>query len=143
MAEKDPIAPTSAPVPSSPTPDPEEEEVILTPKESCTSEPEEAAYSEGELTIIWGQYEARPMGFSHSPVTKTCARLGRGIPLGEQPDLHSLGPPQVTISHGPAAGEVSYEYQSQVVMQASLKLALFEPSEPPNSPPRIPLLLNL
>ena len=54
VVEKDPIAPTHAATPSCPTPDPEEEKDILTLEESCTSEPEEAAFLEGELTFIWG-----------------------------------------------------------------------------------------
>ena len=44
---------------------------------------------------------------------------------------------QVTLPHDPAGGEVCYEYQSWVVMQASLQLALFEPSKPSDSPPSI------
>ena len=121
VAEKDPMAPTPASTPSFPTPDSEEEQVILTPKESCTSEPEEATCLEGGLTLIQGWYPTRPPGFSCLPVTQTHASLGRGIPLGAQLDLHSLGSLQVTISHGPA----------------SLQLVLFKPSEPSESSPRI------
>ena len=137
VAEKDPMAPTPASAPSFPTPDPEEGQVILTPKESCTLEPEEAACLEGELTLIWGQYPARPPGVAHLLVTQTHASLGKGIPMRAQLDLHSWESLQVTISHGTAAGEVYYEYQSQVVMQASLQLALFKPSKQSDSPPRI------
>ena len=54
MAKKDPVATTPASAPYFPTQDPEEEQVILTPEESCTSEPEEAACSEGELILIQG-----------------------------------------------------------------------------------------
>ena len=54
VEEKDPVAPVSASAPSSSTQDPEEEQAVLIPKESCTSEPEEASCSEGGLTCIWG-----------------------------------------------------------------------------------------
>ena len=73
VVEKDPEAPTPASAPSSPTPDPEEEEVIQTPEEACTLEPEETAHSEEELTLVQGQYPARPLGCAHSLVTQTCA----------------------------------------------------------------------
>ena len=92
---------------------------------------------EGELALLWGHYPARPPGFAHLPVTQTCASLGRVIPLEEQLDIHSLGSLQVTISHVPAAEEVCYKYQSWVVMQPSLQLALFKPSNPSDSPPWI------
>ena len=62
VAEKDPVAPTPASAPSSPTPDPEKQ-VIQIPEESCTSEPEEAAHLEGGLDLIWARYPARPPGF--------------------------------------------------------------------------------
>ena len=137
VAEKDPVAPTPASAPSSPPPDPEEEKVIPTLEESCTLEPEEAACLDGGLTLIQGQYPGRQLGFAHSPVTQTYASLGMGIPLGAQLDLCYLGSLQVTTSHSLAAREVKYEYQSQMVMQASLQLALFESSEPSDSPPRI------
>ena len=66
VSEKDPVAPAPASAPSFPTPDPEEEEqVIQISKESCTSEPEEAAHSEGGLSLIWGRYPAIPPGFAH------------------------------------------------------------------------------
>ena len=46
VAEKDPMAPGPASAPVSTTPDPEDEEQgMQRPKESCTSEPEEAAHS--------------------------------------------------------------------------------------------------
>ena len=122
VAEKDPMGPAAASAPSSPTPDPEEEEwVILIPEEYCTLEQEEAAHLEGGLNLVWGRYSARPLGFAHSQVNQTHVGLARGIPLGAQLDLHSLGSLQVTISHGPAAGEVHYEYHSQVITQASLQ----------------------
>ena len=54
VVEKNPMAPTPGSALSSPTPDPEEEQVVLTPEESCTSEPEESACLEGELTLVWG-----------------------------------------------------------------------------------------
>ena len=137
VAEKDPVAPTPDSVTSSPTPDPEEEQVILAPEESCTLGPEEAASSQGGLTLIRGQYPTQPLGFVHLLVTPTHASLGRGIPLGAWLDLCSLGSLQITISHRPAAGEVHYEYLSWVVMQTSLQLAMFKPSKPSDSPPRI------
>ena len=137
VVEKDPMACTPISAPSSPTPDPEKEQGILTPKESCASELEEAACSQGKLTFIWGQYPARPPGSACLLATQTCASLGWGIPLGAQLDLCSLGSLQVSISHGPVARKVHYEHQSQVIMQVSLQLALFKPSEPSNSPPRI------
>ena len=59
VVEKDPMAPTPAPAPSAPTADPEGEDAILTPEEACPSVPEEAACSEGEPTLVWGQYPAR------------------------------------------------------------------------------------
>ena len=66
VAEKDPLAPTPASDPSSPTPDPEEvEQVVPIPKESFTSGPEEAAHLEGGLDLIWGRYPARPLGSAH------------------------------------------------------------------------------
>ena len=91
VAEKDPVAPTPAPAPSSLTPNPEEEQVTLTPNESCTSEPEGAAFLEGELTLVWGQYPTRLPGFACLLVTQTHASLGRGMPLGAQLDLYSPG----------------------------------------------------
>ena len=116
VVEKDPVAPTSASTPSSPIPDPEEEQIIPKPEESCTSEPEEAACLKGELIVLWGPYPAGLLGFACSPVNQTCAHLGRGIPLGAQLHLHSLGSLQVTLSHGPAARELCYEYQPKVLM---------------------------
>ena len=74
VAEKDPMAPAPASALPSSTPDPEEEEqVVLIPKESCTSEPEEAAHWEGGLDPIWGRYPARPLGFAHLQANQTCA----------------------------------------------------------------------
>ena len=53
VAEKDTVATAPACAPASPTPDPEEEEqVIQIPEQSCASEPEEAACSEGGLDLI-------------------------------------------------------------------------------------------
>ena len=129
VVEKDPVAPAPASAPSSPTPDPgEEEQVIQIPEESCTSEPEETADLEGGLDLTWGRYPAIPLQFAHSKVNQTCAGLVRGISLGAQLDLCSLGSLQVTISHGPAAGEVCYEYQSWVITQMSLQLPLLNTS---------------
>ena len=98
--EKDPMAPAPASAPSSPTPDPEEEEQVMqVPEGSCTSEPEEAAHSEGRLGLVWGRYPAIPPGFACLQVNQTHAGLARHIPLGAQLDLHSLGSLEVTISH--------------------------------------------
>ena len=81
VAEKDPMAPAPASAPSSPTPDPEEEEqVVQIPKESCTSEPEEAAHLEGGLDLIWGRYPAIPLGFAHLQVNQTHAGLAGVYP---------------------------------------------------------------
>ena len=126
VTEKDPMALAPVSAPSFPTPDPEEEQAILTAEESYTLEPEDAACLEGELTLIWGQYPARLPGFAHLLVTQNWAGLAMGIPLRAQLDLHSLGSLQVTISHGPAAMEVCYKYQFQVATQVSLQLALFQ-----------------
>ena len=65
IADKDLVTPTPASVPSSPIPYPkEEEQVIQIPKESCASEPEEAAHSKGGLDLIQGRYPARPLEFA-------------------------------------------------------------------------------
>ena len=122
VVEKNPVTPAPTSALSSPTPDPEEEQVILIPKESCTSEPVEAAHSEGGLDLIQGRSPTRPLEFACLQVNQAHAGLVSGIPLGVQLDLCSLGLLQVTISHGPAAGKVHYEYQSQVIIQA-LKMA--------------------
>ena len=107
------MAPASASGPSSPTPDPEEEEQVMQiPKESCTSEPEEASHSEGGLDLVQGRYPAIPLEFAHLQANLTHAGLVRGIPPGVQLDLCSLESLQVTISHGLVVGEVHYEYQS-------------------------------
>ena len=45
----------------------------------------------GSLTLLCGWYPSRPLGFTHLPVNPTHASLVRGIPLGVQLDLHSLG----------------------------------------------------
>ena len=67
VTAKDPVAPASASV--SPTPDPEkEEQIVQISEESCTSEPEEAAHSEGGLDLLQGRYPAIPLGFAHSQV---------------------------------------------------------------------------
>ena len=130
------MAPAS--IPTSPTPDPEEEEqFIQIPEESCASEPEEAAHSEEGVDFIQGRYPAIPPGIACSQANQTHAGLVRAICLGAQLDVCSLGSLQVTISHGLAVGEVHYEYQSWVITQASLLLPLFKPSEPSDSPPRI------
>ena len=138
VAEKDPMTPAPASAASSPPPDPEEEEqVVLIPEESWTFEPEEAVPLEGGLHLVWGRYPTRPSGFAHSQANQTHAGLVRGIPLGAQLDFHSLGSLQIAISHGPAARDVHYEYQSWVITQASLQLPPFKPSKPSDSPPRI------
>ena len=111
VAKKDPVAPAS--VPTSPTPDPEEEEQVT--KEPCTSEPEEATHLEGGLDLVQGRYPAIPLRFASSQVNGTQAGLASGIPLEVQLDLCSLGSLQVTISHGPAVGEVWYVYQFRVI----------------------------
>ena len=112
VAEKDPIAPAPASAPSSPTPDPEEEkQVILIPEESHTSKPEETTCLQEGLDLVQGRYPARPLEFAHFQSNQTHAGLARGIPLGAQLDLYSLGPLQVTISHSPMAREVHYKYQ--------------------------------
>ena len=135
IAEKDPVAPASAP--TSPTPSLEEEEqIIQIPEVSCALEPEEAAHLEGGLDI-WSRYPAIPPRFVHSQANLPLAGLVRGIPLGARLDLHSLGSLQVTISHGLVVREVCYEYQSWVITQASLQLPQFETSKPFDSPPRI------
>ena len=136
VAEKDPMA--SASPPTSPIPDHEEEEqIIQVPKESCASEPEEAAHLEEGLDLIWGRYPAIPLGFACSQANQTHVGLLTGIPLGVQLDLCSLGSLQVTISHGLVLGKVCYEYQSWMITQVLLQLPLFEPSKPPDPPPRI------
>ena len=138
VVEKDLMAPAQASAPAFPTPDPEEEEqVVQIPEESCTSEPEEATHLEGGLDHVWDRYPAIPHAFAQSWANQTHAGLVRGIPLGVQLDLCSLGSLQVTICHGPAVGEVHYQYQSQVITQAALHLPQFEPSKPSDSPPRI------
>ena len=75
VAEKDPMIPAAASSPSSPTTDPEEEQVLI-PKESCAPEPEEAAHSKGGLDIVWGRYLTRPLGFAHSQANQTHVGLG-------------------------------------------------------------------
>ena len=101
---KDPLTPALASAPSSPTPDPEEEEqVLLIPEESYNTEPEKTAHLEGGLDLVWSRYPTRPLGFAHSQANQTCAGLVRGISLGVQLDLPSLGSLQVSISHGPVA----------------------------------------
>ena len=143
VVEMDPVAPAPVSPPSSPTPDSEEEEQVMPiPEESCTSESEEAAHLEGGLDLIWGRYPVRPLRFALSQANQTHADLARGIPLGVQLDLCSLGLLQATISHGPAAREVGYEYQSWLITKASLQLPLLKPSKPSNYPPRIQELLG-
>ena len=81
VAEKDNVAPAPSSAPASPTTDTEEkEQVIQIPKESCTSEQEEAAHLEGGLDLIWRRYPAIPLGFTHLQANQTCASLVRGIP---------------------------------------------------------------
>ena len=137
VAEKDPVTPAPASAPSSPTPGPEEEEQIQIPEESHTLEPEEVAHSEGGLDLTWGRHPIRPPGFAHSQLNQTHRGLVKGVLPRAQLDLCSMGSLQLTISHNPAARDVHYEYQSQVITQASLRLPLFESSEPSNSPSRI------
>ena len=121
VAEKDPVIPAPASAPNIPTPEPEEEKQILqVPKEPCASEPEKAAHLLGGLHLTQGRFPAIPPGSAHMQANWTHAALARGIPPGAQLDLCSLGSLQVTITHGPAAGEVWYEYQSEMVTQASL-----------------------
>ena len=138
VVEKDPMAPAPASTASYPTPYPKEEkQIIQIPKEPCTSKPEEASHWEGGLDLVQGRYPAIPLGFTHTQVNQTHADLAKGIPLGTQLSLCSLGSLWVTISHGPAVGKMCYEYQSQMITQALLQLPLFEPSKPSDSPPRI------
>ena len=105
VAERGPVAPAPASTPASPTPEPEEEEQILQVlEEPCASQPEKAAHLMGKPSLVWGIFPARPPGFAHSQANRTQAGLARGILLGSQLDLCSLGSLQVTISHGPVVG---------------------------------------
>ena len=124
------MAPDPASVPFPPTPELEEEEqtTLQVPGEPCTSEPEEAAQSEGRLDLMQGRFPSIPLGFVHSLANQTHAGLAGDIHLGAQVDLCPLGSLQVTISHDLAAGEVLYEHQSQVITQASLQLPSLNPS---------------
>ena len=133
VAKKDPMPTASAPTSS--TPDPEEEDwVVQVPEESCTSEP---AHLEGGLDLVLGRYPTIPLVSGCSWANQAHSGLVRGIPLGAQLDFCSLGSLQVTMSCDLTAREVCYEYQSQVITQASLQLPQFEPSEPSDSPPWI------
>ena len=117
VAEKGPVAPAPVYAPSSSTPDPEEEEqVIQIPREFCTLE---AAHLEGCWDLIQGRYQAVPLAFGLSEVNPTHAGLVRGVPLG---GFHALGSLQVTICLGLVVREMCYEYQSQVIILASLQL---------------------
>ena len=150
-----------APASASPTPEPKEEEqtTLLVLKEPCAPEPEEAVHLAWELDLVWGRFPSVPPGFPHSCVNWTQTGLARGIPLGTQLDLHSLGSLQMTISHYPAVRHIWCEYQ---ILDNNSGVTAYAPVQTPQNhltplqtfrnfewkqhsschPPVTPLLLN-
>ena len=127
VVEKDPMALAPASASSSSTPDPEEEKVVLTHEESL--------HFRARGSLLFGGSANPHMGPISSKTTGICPLNGESnwcwfskgyAPRSATRPLLSRVT-KVAISHSPVAREVCYEYQSWVVTQSLLQLALFQP----------------
>ena len=143
VAEKNPVTPLvpterASSLEQKPGPLEVEPTALPAPNIQEALEPEGAACP-GELAFVWRRLPPKPPGFTGSRVDESGpspleeADLPVSISMGAWPDLSSFGSMQVIVSHSPMMGEVQYQYQSMVISQMSLQLALPKSLDHPNS----------